>query len=91
MQPLDKLFGNVQSKHNEITVLDVEIEQKTSYLRSGKTPTSKQSIIYKISQNDKQKLLTSEQLNNLIRIFGKKSIKYDQSFYSSPEKQKYII
>ena len=91
MQPLDKLFGNIKSTHNEISVLDVEIEHTSKYLRSGKTPLEKRSVIYKINQNDKQRLLTSEQLRNLIKIFGRESVKYSQNFHTSPEKQKYIL
>ena len=91
MQPLDKLFGTIKTNNNEISVLDVEIEQTSRYLRSGKTPIEKQSVLYKINQNDKQSLMTSEQLHNLIKIFGKGSVKYSQNFYTSPEKQKYIL
>ena len=91
LQPLDSQFGKATSSKNKILVKDAELE-KRSYLRSGNTPAGKQTIFYRVQENDgENKLITLEQLQNLIKIFGRESIQFDRTFYESEDKQKYII
>lgn len=93
LQPVDELFQTLKLNNSKekFVVQNVE-EMNQPYLRSGLTPTDKKVFHYSVLTNkDKEpSLMTKEQLLNLKRLWGSKSITFSPTF-DSPTMQKYVI
>ena len=92
LQPVDKLFQTLKKNSKETFVVQNVEEMNQPYLRSGLTPTDKKVFHYRVLTNkDKEPLLMSkEQLINLKKLWGSKSITFSPTF-DSPTMQKYVI
>ena len=96
LQLVDPLYHELSTKTNDnfLTVEDVEednsSESSMPYLRSGRTPLAKSSIVYRVRKKNKIELLTEEQLRHFKNLFGSDSLRYS-AIFQLKNKRKYVI
>jgi len=91
VDPLFEELSATTKGNNFLMVEDVEDSSSLKpYLRSGTTPTSKRSVLYKVRKNGQVKLMTQEQLQRFKVLFGANSLRYSPIFHLEP-KLSYVI
>ena len=93
LQPVDELFQSFKSNDSAQSFVVKNVEEVNQpYLRSGHTPTGKKVFHYRVLTNkgENHSLMTKEQLLNLKKLWGSKSVTFSPTF-DSPNMQKHVI